>query len=166
MTDETNHTQFESGHTVAQRYRRRGRAVLAVAVLAGVALALALQAIAGRSALSDVRASANEALALQAATVTGILEKYRLLPPLLARREDIAGLFDRPWAEENRAEAARKAIEIAGFSGAKDVVFADAEGRIFASARKIYDRSSVQETTLFEAAGQGRHRQRRPTWLT
>lgn len=156
MTDETNHTQFESGHTVARRYRRRGRAVLAVAVLAGVALALALQAIAGRSALSDVRASANEALALQAATVTGILEKYRLLPPLLARREDIAGLFDRPWAEENRAEAARKAIEIAGFSGAKDVVFADAEGRIFASARKIYDRSSVQETTLFEAAGQGR----------
>lgn len=156
MTARSANSQTESGYQVARRYRLRGRMVLAGAVLAAVFLGLVLQELAGRSALAEVRASADEALALQAATVTGILEKYRLLPPLLSRREDIAGLFDRPWAPDNRDEAARKAIEIAGFSGAKDVVFADREGRIFASARGIFDRSSVQETTLFEAAGQGR----------
>ena len=156
MTARTPNGATESGYQLARRYRMRARMVLAGAVFAAVLLGLALQELAGRSALAEVRASADEALALQAATVTGILEKYRLLPPLLSRREDIAGLFDRPWAPTNRDEAGRKAIEIAGFSGAKDVVFADREGRIFASARGIYDRSSVQETTLFEAAGQGR----------
>ncbi len=145
-----------SGYELVRRYRRLGRAVVAATLLGGLLLALGLQKVAGDRALDEVRASARETLALQQETINGILEKYRLLPPLLARRDDIANLFDRPWEPDNRKTARAKAIEIAGFSGAKDVAFADAEGRIFASARGIFDNSSVQETTLFEAAKQGR----------
>lgn len=145
-----------SGYELARRYRRLGHAVIATTLLGGLALAAVSQKLAGDRALEAVRASAGETLALQQETLTGILEKYRLLPPLLSRRADIVSVFERPWAGDNRSTARDKAIEIAGFSGAKDVAFADAEGRIFASARGIFDNSSVHESTLFEAANQGR----------
>ncbi|MCB1383874.1 MAG: sensor histidine kinase [Notoacmeibacter sp.] len=146
----------EGGSALARRYRLRGRLVLAATLLGALALAFGLQHVAGRNALTDVRASAEEALALQSETVSGTLEKYRFLPPLLSRRADVAALFDQPWLTANREAARAKAVEIAGYSGAKDVVFADSEGRIFASARGLFDSSPLQETTLFEAAAQGR----------
>ncbi|MCB1419446.1 MAG: sensor histidine kinase, partial [Notoacmeibacter sp.] len=69
---------------------------------------------------------------------------------------DVVALFERPWQASNREAARAKAVEVAGYSGAKDVVFADSEGRIFASARNVFDNSPLQESTLFEAAAQGR----------
>ena len=146
----------ESGKAVMQRHRLHSRLVIGLALAGGLVLGGLLQMLAARNAMEGLRASADEPLALQGETISGVLEKYRLLPPLLAKREDIAAIFDRPWLRENRVSARAKAIEIAGFSGAKDVVFADTEGRIFASARGVFDNSALHETTLFEAASQGR----------
>ena len=146
----------EGGSAVARRYRVLGRLVLAATLLGALALAFGLQFVAGRNALADLRANAEEALALQSETISGTLEKYRFLPPLLSRQPDVVALFERPWQASNREAARAKAVEVAGYSGAKDVVFADSEGRIFASARNVFDNSPLQESTLFEAAAQGR----------
>ncbi|WP_127599070.1 sensor histidine kinase [Nitratireductor alexandrii] len=141
---------------IRRRYARIGFAVLAATLVCGAALAWLGYAFGSAQARRAVEASASEALALQSETLSGVLEKYRLLPPLLARRDDIIALFAPPHDGEARAAARHVAFEIAGYSGAKDVAFADATGRIFASARGIFDNSRLNENALLDAARQGR----------
>lgn len=142
--------------TIRRKYARIGMAVFAATLICGGAGAWVAQMVAGDRAHRAVEATAREAIALQTETLSGVLEKYRLLPPLLSRREDIVALFEGPRTPATLAAAREVAFEIAGFSGAKDVALADATGRIFASARGIFDNSRLNEKALLAAAEQGR----------
>ena len=98
---------------------------------------------------------AAETLAVQSEALSGILDKYRLLPPLLSREPSVARLFD---AEESgqEAEARAKAIEIAGMSGAKEVAFLYPDGRVLATAGDIFTGNAEDLRKLLEAVRQGR----------
>ena len=79
---------------------------------------------------------AAETLSVQTEALTRILDKYRLLPPLLSREASIVSLFD---AGGHASDAARsKAIDIHGMSGAKEVVLFYPDGRILAAARGFF----------------------------
>ncbi len=147
---------MSSGYLVKRRFRRIGWSVLLTVLLGGAVAVFAAHRIASDRAHFEVERAAGEALSLQAETLAGHLEKYRLLPPLLSQRDDIRAVFEDALSAENLALARQKATQIAGYSGALDVVFADAGGRIFASARGVFDAQSIGRTELFEAATQGR----------
>ncbi len=141
---------------VRRRYARLERVVILATALVGLAVAWLAQSVVADRAQRTVFATAREALALQTETLSGVLEKYRVLPPLLSRRSDIMAVFANA-SLPGGAEAAREmALEIASYSGAMDVAFAGAAGRVFASARGIFDNSRLNEEALLEAARQGR----------
>ena len=142
--------------SVRRRYARFGAAAVLATGLLGLVVAWVSQSIVADRAQRAVFATAREALALQAETLAGVLEKYRLLPPLLSRREDIVAMFSGDGTASARLAAKDMALEIASYSGAMDVAFADASGRVFASARGIFDNSRLNEQALLEAARQGR----------
>lgn len=130
---------------------------------AGLLLLLSVTAIYFVGGYSRVQAErqltqkAAETLAVQTEILAGILEKYRLLPPLLTRQDDIAELFDNSLPEEARSRDARiKAEEVAGMSGAREVSFFLPDGHLLASARNIYQTSEDGSTELIDAARQGR----------
>jgi two-component system C4-dicarboxylate transport sensor histidine kinase DctB len=137
---------------------RRGALLLfAGGVVAMLVLAYVAQLIAGRTAADAVRAEARQTLDLQREILNGLLEKYRLMPPLLARRSDIRALFGDPVDDIDLvATAEAKAIEIAALSGALDVAFSDADGKVFASARGFFDQAAPQVLGGFNTARQGR----------
>lgn len=141
---------------VRRRFVRLERGVVIATALIGMAVAWLAQSLVADRAEQSVFAQAREALALQTETLSGALEKYRVLPPLLSHRSDIVAVFvdaGRPGG----VEAARAmALEIASYSGAMDVAFAGPSGRVFASARGIFDESRLNEDALLEAARQGR----------
>jgi two-component system C4-dicarboxylate transport sensor histidine kinase DctB len=145
-----------SGYLVKRRFRRFSWAIILATLIAGLSCAYIAQRVAGDRAFAELKRSANETLALQAETLGGLLEKYRLLPPLLSRRDDIRAVFRNHSSSAIRKLATEKALEIAGFSGAMDVAFADPQGRIFASARDMFIASADQRSTLIEAARQHR----------
>lgn len=96
-----------------------------------------------------------ETLAVQAEALSGILDKYRLLAPLLSRGASVIALFSGETA--NAAEAARrKAIAIASMSGAKQVAFFYPDGRVLASAGELFTGNAEEHRELLEAVRQGR----------
>ncbi len=154
MADNTIMLPLES--TLRRRYASLELAVILATALLGLAVAWVSQSIVADRAQRAVVATAREALALQAETLAGVLEKYRVLPPLLSRRKDVIALFSPVGQAAGGLAAQEMALEIASYSGAMDVAFADASGRVFASARGIFDNSRLNEAALLEAARQGR----------
>ncbi len=140
------------------------RRFLAVRIATGFVLALIsvlavyfAATMAGQRTAAEIHRNAAETLAVQAEILTGALEKYRLLPPVLSRQQDIVDLFvsDAPLAAR-QVRAAQKAEEIAGLSGAKEVVFLNPDGTILASARDVFLDVPAGLVELMDAAGQGR----------
>ena len=86
-------TATGSGY-LRKRYRRATRVVAAVTIACLVLAAWFAREWAGDRAYGDLRATAEENLALQVEALTGVMEKYRLIPPLLSRRVDVRALFD------------------------------------------------------------------------
>ncbi|WP_420407302.1 sensor histidine kinase [Hoeflea sp.] len=112
---------------------------------------------AGERALADVMQKAGETLAVQAETLSGVLDKYRLMPPLLSRQSSIGALFLRDANGNPRSlEARRAADEIAGMSAALDVAFLFPDGEVLAYARGEFVESGEGLLELIEAARQGR----------
>ncbi|MGV0879853.1 hypothetical protein V6767_22205 [Martelella sp. FLE1502] len=67
-----------------------------------------------------------------------MLEKYRLIPPLLARQDEVALLFASLASEDSIQKRARSlAEEVAGLSGARDMAFFTSDGKLLAAARDI-----------------------------
>ncbi len=145
-----------SGSAIRRKYRRLGIGLAATALLLAIAAAFAAQELAGRRAEAQLQARAAEALALQAEALSGILEKYRLLPPVLARRRDVIDALAMPQGPLSRQFASEMTVEIAGLSRAHDVVLADASGAIVASARNLVSPQIMASPQL-----QGAVRQRR-----
>lgn len=135
---------------------RRTRIIAACLFVAMSAAAIVISAEFWRQqAEQQLRAKAAETLAVQAEALSGILDKYRLLPPLLSREESVLTLFRSGEADDSGA-ARRKAIEIHGMSGAKEVAFLFPDGRVLATARDLFARDISVQRHLLNAARQGR----------
>lgn len=138
------------------RFRRvRLAAALVMASLSVALIWLFAEKEADAARLAAGREAA-ETLAVQRETLTGVLDKYRLLPPLLARQPDVAALFGQEPETGEFRRAGLKAREVASLSGAKDVAFFRPDGRVLASARGIFLELSADRAALIEIVRQGR----------
>ncbi|MXN65229.1 sensor histidine kinase [Stappia sp. GBMRC 2046] len=104
-------------------------ALIAAACLT-VVVAFVTSRISERLFLDEIRTRADASLAVQAATLERQLDKFRLLPPLLAQRPDVRALISRG----SRVDGERVASVVAAMSGAQEVVFLDMSGRTIASS--------------------------------
>lgn len=137
---------------------RLNRTVLFVAwaLLASLVVSWSVHS-AGERALADVMQKAGETLAVQTETLSGVLDKYRLLPPLLSRQSSIRALFVRDTKGNAQTLAARRtAEEIAGMSAALDVALLFPDGEVLAYARGSFVSSGEGLGDLIETARQGR----------
>lgn len=106
--------------------------------------------------MDDLQTRGQATLSVQSAGLEKYLDKYRLLPPLLARRSDIVQIL----AKDERARGQNVAKVIAGMSGAQEVWFQKPNGRVVAS--NLLDHASMarQGTSAYgiamDAARQGR----------
>jgi two-component system C4-dicarboxylate transport sensor histidine kinase DctB len=125
-----------------------------------------------QDAIAEGKKLAEETLALQIELLSGVLEKYRMLPPLMARQPKIHDLFNQalqlstkanslgppfpladPVAEQLRPEL----LELAHLSGAKDVAFYDLNGGLLISGRSLFRGNLANfSNDLLEAPLQGR----------
>ncbi|MCR9136512.1 MAG: ATP-binding protein [Alphaproteobacteria bacterium] len=134
---------------------RRTRIIAACLFVAVSAAAIVISAELWREqAERQLQAKAAETLAVQAEALTGILDKYRLLPPLLSREASVLTLFRSGGVDDGAAR--RKAIEIHGMSGAKEVAFLYPDGRVLATAHDLFAEDISAQGQLLTAARQGR----------
>lgn len=88
-----------------------------------------------RDAKDQARKAAEETLNVQIESLNGLLNRFRVLPPILARQQDVMNLF-APSAPAERVRD--KLTQLAYFSGARDVALYQLDGRYYASARDAY----------------------------
>ncbi|WP_193174874.1 sensor histidine kinase [Oricola nitratireducens] len=144
-----------NGAQLRRRYRLATRAVVGGTLVCLVLSVWLARDWAGARAFDQLRGSAEESLALQIEALTGVMEKYRLIPPLLSRRADIRDLFASPGRE--RAESMRTLLmRVAGASGARDVAIADIDGNVLASARGLAGTQTIARSGLAVAVSQRR----------
>lgn len=126
------------------------------AILSSIVVAWSVSA-AKQRALSDVMQKAGETLSVQTEILSGVLDKYRLLPPLLSRQSSIRALFVRDVDGNAQAVGARRTAEaIAGMSAARDVAFFFPDGELLANARGSFAEREEGLPQLIEVAMQGR----------
>ncbi len=141
-----------SGYTVRRKFRFLTRALIIAVILVGTVLILSLQHLARDRAEADLQRQARETLVLQSSVLTDHLEKFWLLPPLLAGRDTIQTLF----ANGNTAAVVAEAKRVAGLSGANDILFLRPDGTVFASAYGDYDSLEFSGSVLLQTAFQNR----------
>ena len=142
---------------IEKRFRlTRAGLFTAWAVLSAVIVAWSVNSAKER-ALSDVMQKAGETLAVQTEVLSGVLDKYRLLPPLLSRQSSIRALFVRDVeGNAQTIDAKRVAEAISGMSAAKDVAFFFPDGELLADARGSFAERDESLPSLIEVALQGR----------
>lgn len=141
-----------------ERQFRRIRTGLFVlwALLSAIIVAWSVRSAEDR-ALSDVMQKAGETLAVQTEILSGVLDKYRLMPPLLSRQSSIRALFVRDALGNAQNVGARRVAEtIAGMSAAMDVAFFFPDGELLANARGPFVENDEGLPSLIEVARQGR----------
>lgn len=147
---------MNSGRKIRHAYSRL-RQLIALGVISASLLIVFLTAdYFGNQAEQQLNQKAAETLAVQSETLSGVLEKYRLIPPLLTRQNDIADLFLDADPDVGRERAHIRAEEVAGLSGAREVAFYWPDGRLLASARDVYHDQVKDLGELIDAARQGR----------
>ena len=146
-----------SGRTVRRRFvRLRVAVALVLFILASAGTYLVWALVTSRTS-EYVRSQASETLAVQAEILNGVLEKYRLIPPLLARQDEVALLFASLASKASIQKRARSlAEEIAGLSGARDVAFFSADGKLLSAARDIFGDEPAGRAQLLRAAKENR----------
>jgi two-component system C4-dicarboxylate transport sensor histidine kinase DctB len=91
-----------------------------------------------RDAKEQARKSADETLNVQIESLNGLLNKFRSLPPILSRQQDVINLFR---ANLPRDKIRDKLTQLAYFSGARDVALYSLDGGYYASAREVFPTS-------------------------
>jgi two-component system C4-dicarboxylate transport sensor histidine kinase DctB len=91
-----------------------------------------------RDAKEQARKSADETLNVQIESLNGLLNKFRSLPPILSRQQDMVNLFR---ADFPRDKIRDKLTQLAYFSGARDVALYSLDGGYYASAREVFPTS-------------------------
>lgn len=125
-------------------------------VLLALVAVFAASRVLGERVADRIESEAMETLAIQAEALSGILDKYRVLPPLLARQEDVKRFFLPGDHSSDFAEEARqKAEEAAGLSGANEVAFLTPGGDVLASARNFFSGDPAGAQELVSAAEHG-----------
>ncbi len=148
---------WHTGRAVRSRYfRLRAGAALVLLVLTLAGTSVVWKVVTDRSR-AYVQRQAAETLAVQAEVLNGVLEKYRLIPPMLARQDEIALLFTSLASDASIQKRARSlAEEITGLSGARDVAFFAADGKLLAAARDIFGDEPAGRAELLRAANDNR----------
>ena len=82
---------------------------------------------------AEVVTRADAILSVQSATLERQLDKFRLLPPLLAQRPDVRALI----AARDRDKGERTAAIAAGMAGADEVAFLDRQGVLIATSHLV-----------------------------
>ncbi|MTH98869.1 ATP-binding protein [Roseibium sp. RKSG952] len=129
------------------------------AALVFVAVALGLVWLTGLTSrnivMAEVRTRSEATLAVQSAVLERLLDKFRLMSPLLARGPEAAAVVTGRDLELARQVAALTA----GMSGAEEVWFLDANGRPIASSlengQSIAKRGATAIPQAFRQAQQG-----------
>lgn len=144
-----------SGAQLRKRYRLITRVVIGITVLC-LALAVWLaRDWAGARARTALSATAEESLALQIEALGGVMEKYRLIPPLLSRRDDVrAYLTNGASVDPDRLDILLMSTSAA--SGARDIAIADNRGNVLASASGLVETDTVIKSGLAETVAQRR----------
>jgi len=154
---------FPSSATfAAMRNRMAFRRMTRLRALGLFALLAAVAAFGVRTAADYARqratiavaATAERTLDAQVQTILGQLEKYRHLPALSARRQDVKRIATDPLA--NSALAETIADDIVSLSGAIDVGFFTPEGETVATAWAFLAQQTVANNELLAAPMQGR----------
>jgi two-component system C4-dicarboxylate transport sensor histidine kinase DctB len=132
---------MQSRAAIERQFRRfRFGLFLVWAVVLALIVAWSVRSARER-ALSEVMQKAGETLSVQTEILSGVLDKYRLLPPLLSRQSSIRALFVRDAEGNAQAVDARRIAEsTASMSAAMDVAFFFPDGELLANAR---DHSSI-----------------------
>lgn len=143
-----------SGAEIRDSFRRTRIIVASLFFAVSVASIVISAELWRQQAERQLQAKAAETLAVQAEALSGILDKYRLLPPLLSREASVVSLFR--GGNDESGVARRKAIEIHGMSGAKEVAFLFPDGRVLATARDLFSNDIATQDQMLAAARQGR----------
>lgn len=145
-----------SGAQHKRRFRLITRSVIGMTLLCLLLSVWIARDWAGGRARAGLQATAEESLALQIAVLSGVMEKFRLIPPLLSRRADIRALFaggsPRELAESRRALL----MNMASASGARDIAIADIAGNVLTSARGFAETGSIVSSGLQVTVAQRR----------
>lgn len=117
--------------------RRRGwrsLALLAVAVLGGLAVAWATWRLSLDAALGQTREDAQRHLRFVAHELTGALDKYEVVPQVLARHPALAGLLAQPTSAVRVAEVNTLLETVARDAAAAAIFLVDAQGLTLAAS--------------------------------
>ncbi|RFC65223.1 sensor histidine kinase [Fulvimarina endophytica] len=146
-------------HAVERRFWIiRGAAAILLLAVAVLAATLAGR-LTGHSVRLSVTRDAAETLNVQAAVLEGILDKYRLLTPLLSGTREIASILAPPGSPliaVNARDAARAVGQVTAMSGALDAALFSPSGELVASARGRFQPSASALDAALAAARQGR----------
>jgi two-component system, NtrC family, C4-dicarboxylate transport sensor histidine kinase DctB len=132
---------------------------LLISVWAAITIAIVFYTVhaSGRNAGDDILAEAGETLAVQSETLSGVLDKYRLMAPLLARQSSVASLFILNAEDNPQSVAARgMAGALTGMSAAADVAFFFPDGTLLGHARGPFVETRTGLDGLIRAASEGR----------
>lgn len=111
---------------------------------------------AGERARAALASTAEETLALQIEALSGVMEKYRLIPPLLSRRADVRSLF-LDGSPREQADSMRYLLpSVAAASGARDVAVATIDGQVLASANGLIETKTIVASGLPRTVAQRR----------
>ncbi len=145
-----------SGKAITKKYWRLSVFNIVISLIIGVGAIIFAARIAADATQADLRAKANETLAVQAETLTGLLDKYRLLSVVLANRDDVANLLVNPRDKKISLTAQKITSRAAAASGALDVVLTRASGENIASGLTIVTEPLETDLPIMIAALEGR----------
>jgi two-component system C4-dicarboxylate transport sensor histidine kinase DctB len=145
-----------SGTALTKKYWRLSAFNIVIALIIGVVAIVSAARFASDITEADLRAKANETLSVQAETLTGLLDKYRLLSVVLANRDDVANLLINPKNKNISLSAQKITSRAAAASGALDVVLASASGENIASGLTIATQPLETNLPIMVAALEGR----------
>ena len=100
-----------------------------------------------RASVAAAQRDANEAMRVQSGALTGLLDRFRSLPPILSRQADIQRLFA---TQADRTEVRDKVTELAYLAGAADVALYRRNGTYITSARGLY----ANDLTVLDATNE------------
>lgn len=145
-----------SGATIKKKYNRFIGINIAIALAVSIMAAIFAGNIASSTIEIHLRANIHETLTVEAEALTGMLDKYRLLPALLGKRPDVPALFTQAQTASIKSKARRIARETAGLSGAMDIMMIHPNGELLAAGINILSDTIAPNSPLITSALQGR----------
>jgi two-component system C4-dicarboxylate transport sensor histidine kinase DctB len=149
-----------SGMVLSNRLFRRPRLQLTLfaglAAFLGLATILAAVRLAERQAAAELSINAETTLSLQVKTIVSQFDKYRHVPALTARRQDVLAMAEGGFSPSEAERLHRIASDIRSLSGAMDTAFVTPRGGLITAATGYLTPEMIAGTELLEAPLQGR----------